>query len=43
MASKTKKLELVRKRKASRAGSKRKAELKNHGTTVTPKQLFGDE
>lgn len=43
MASKTKKLELVRKNKQSNAGKKRKAALRNNGTTKKAKELFGDK
>ena len=31
------------KRKKSKAGNKRKAKLRNNGTTPTAAQLFGDE
>lgn len=43
MASKTKKLELVRKNKKSKAGSKRKAALNSKGSTKSAKELFGDK
>ncbi len=41
MASKTKKTETVRKKKLVRKGVKRKAKLKNHGTSKSDKELFG--
>ena len=43
MASKTKKLELIRKRRNTKMGQKRKAKNRNHGTTKTKAELFGDE
>jgi hypothetical protein len=43
MASKTKHTEHVRKRKVARAGTKRKAALRNGGTTKSQKELFGDK
>lgn len=43
MASPTKKTEIIRKRKKSRAGHKRKAQVCNQGTTKTAAQLFGDD
>jgi hypothetical protein len=43
MASKTKKLELIRKNRNSKMGQKRKAKNRNHGTTKTQKELFGDK
>ncbi len=43
MASKTKKTELIRKRKVSNQGGKRKAKLRSEGTTRTAKELFGDK
>jgi len=42
VASKTKKLETIRKHKVARAGKKRKAALRTKGTTKTAKKLFGD-
>jgi hypothetical protein len=42
MASKTAKLELIRKRKKSTSGKTRKAALRNKGTTKPRKTLFGD-
>lgn len=42
MASKTKKTEYIRKRKVATSGTKRKAALKNKGTTKSSKKLFGD-
>jgi hypothetical protein len=42
MASKTKKTEFRRRRKKSKQGRKRKAKNRNHGTTKSPKKLFGD-
>ena len=42
MASKTKKTELKRKRRDKRGGTKRKAALKNQGSTKSPKVLFKD-
>lgn len=42
MASKTRKLELIRKRRNSKMGQKRKAQNKNHGTTKSYEELFGD-
>ena len=43
MASTRKQTSLIRKRKAAKAGNKRKAKLRNQGTTTTAAQLFGDE
>lgn len=43
MASKTKRTESIRKNKARKAGAKRKATLRNKGTTKTPAALFGDK
>ena len=40
--SKTTKTELIRKKKANSAGKKRKAGLRNKGTTPKAKTLFGD-
>jgi hypothetical protein len=42
MASKTKKLELIRKHKLVRQGVKRKAALRTKGSTKSKKTLFGD-
>jgi hypothetical protein len=43
MASKTKRTEYIRERKKTTSGRKRKAALKNKGTTKTRKELFGDK
>lgn len=43
MASPTKKTSIIRKRKSAKAGSVRKAKVRNQGTTVSASQLFGDE
>jgi len=43
MASKTKKLELIRKKRNTRMGQKRKAKNRNEGTTKTKADLFGDK
>ena len=43
MASKTKKTEFRRRRKAGKAGKKRKAQNRNKGTTKSRKELFGDK
>ena len=43
MASKTKRTELIRRRKAGRAGHKRKASLSTKGTTRSAAELFGDK
>lgn len=43
MASPSKKHDIIRKRKKSKAGNKRKAKVRNQGTTQTAAQLFGDE
>lgn len=43
MASKTKKTEFRRRRKAGKAGKKRKAVNRNKGTTKSHKELFGDK
>jgi hypothetical protein len=43
MASKTKRTEYIRERKRSTAGKKRKAGLRNTGTTKKRKELFGDK
>jgi len=42
MASKTKKTETIRSHKKASAGKKRKAGLRNKGTTKTAKALFKD-
>lgn len=42
MASKTKKTEYVREKKRSTQGTKRKAALRNKGTTKSAKVLFKD-
>jgi hypothetical protein len=42
MASKTKKLEFIRERKRSAAGTKRKASQRTKGTTKSEKVLFKD-
>jgi len=42
MASKTKKTEYIRERKRSTSGTKRKAALRNKGTSKTAKELFKD-
>lgn len=43
MASATKQTESIRKRKATKAGAKRKAKLRNSGTTKSAKDLFEDK
>ena len=43
MASAAKRTGTIRKRKQAKAGNKRKAKLRNQGTTPTAAQLFGDE
>lgn len=43
MASATKRTSLRRKRKTAARGAKRKAALRNKGTTPSRAQLFGDE
>lgn len=43
MASKTKKLELIRKNRNTKMGQKRKAKNRNQGTTKTKADLFGDK
>lgn len=43
MASKTKKLEIIRERKKTKQGAKRKAANRNKGSTKTAAQLFGDK
>lgn len=42
MASKTRKTKIIRKKKITRQGVKRKAALRNKGTTPTAKELFAD-
>jgi hypothetical protein len=42
MASKTKRTELIRKHKVARSGTKRKAKLRNNGSTKSAKKLFQD-
>lgn len=42
MASKTRKTKIIRKKKVARMGTKRKAALRNKGTTPKKKDLFGD-
>lgn len=42
MASKTRRTETIRKKKLSRQGVKRKAALRNKGTTASKKELFGE-
>jgi hypothetical protein len=43
MASKTKRTETIRRRKKTASGQKRKKANRNHGTTKTAKELFGDK
>lgn len=43
MASKTKRTETIRDRKAARRGRKRKAALRTKGSTKSEKTLFGDK
>ncbi len=43
MASPTQQTELIRKRKKSGQGKKRKAKNRTEGTTKTPEELFGDK
>lgn len=43
MASKTKRTEYIRERKRTTSGRKRKATLRNKGTTKPRKELFGDK
>lgn len=43
MASPTKKTQLKRKRRDSRRGAKRKADLRSKGSTPTQAKLFGDK
>ena len=43
MASARKQTGLIRKRKHNKAGSTRKAKVRNNGTTKTAAELFGDE
>lgn len=42
MASKTKRTEMIRKRKKAAAGTKRKSKLRTKGSTKTKKALFGE-
>ncbi len=42
MASATRKLKLIRKRKQGRMGKKRKADNRENGTTKSKAELFGD-
>jgi hypothetical protein len=42
MASKTKKTEYIREKKRTTSGTKRKAALRNKGTTKSAKALFKD-
>jgi hypothetical protein len=41
MASKTRKLKIIRKRKVAARGTKRKAKLRTKGSTRTDLELFG--
>ena len=43
MATPTKKTELIRERKKTKAGRKRKAKVRTNGTTKSEKDLFGDK
>lgn len=43
MASKTKRLETIRRRKKAKAGKKRKATSRTQGTTKSAKALFSDK
>lgn len=43
MASKTKRTELIRKRKVTNAGKERKRQARSAGTTKSQKELFGDK
>ena len=43
MASPTKNVKGIRKAKDAKAGKKRKAKIRNHGTTKSKAELFGDE
>ncbi len=43
MSSPAKQTSLIRKRKRTKMGKKRKAKDRNQGTTKTPADLFGDE
>ncbi len=43
MASSRKQTKLIRKRKSAKAGSKRKSQVRNNGTTESAATLFGDE
>jgi hypothetical protein len=42
MASKTKRTEMIRKRKKAAEGTKRKSKLRTKGSTKSKKTLFGD-
>ena len=43
MASAAKQTGTIRKRKKAKAGNKRKAKVRNTGTTLPAAKLFGDE
>lgn len=43
MASKTRATELKRQKRDKGMGKERKAKLRNHGSTKSPKELFGDK
>ncbi len=43
MASPTKQTKVIRKRKKTKAGNKRKAKIRNQGSTPTQSTLFKDE
>ncbi len=43
MASATKQTTTIRKRKRAGKGNKRKAQIRNQGTTQSQTELFGDE
>ena len=43
MASPTKIVESIRKKKNAKSGKKRKAAARNNGTTKSKAELFGDE
>lgn len=43
MASAAKQTQTIRKQKRAKKGNKRKAQLRNNGTTRTPAELFGDK
>jgi hypothetical protein len=40
--SPTKKIEKIRRRKVRKTGKKKRAARRNHGTTKSAKELFGD-